>query len=557
MRLTTLVLVVLAWLTPSLGAEEAVSTQRLTLLHTSDLHGAVLPVDDVTNRPARGSLAQVATLVAAVRSEVDQPVLVLDSGDAIQGTPFELFAHVRWGEPSPTIGAMNRVGYAAMAVGNHEFNFGLEVLRRGERQATFPMLSATVIDRATGEPAFPPFVVLEAGAVRVGVLGLTTPAIPGWEMPEHYRGLDFLTPETALARWLPVLRTRCDLVVVLAHTGFERDVETGEPAAGADPFEDSAWRLAHTPGVDLLLTGHTHRSIPPRRLGEAIVAQPGSRARFVTRVDLELERGPEGWRIARFEGANLPTADLPADAGVTAPLADLHARLTRALDTPVGSVSAPLSVAGCRVADCAALDLIHAAQLEASGAEASLAATLSPRTPDLPAGPVTWRWVHGLYVYPNSLVAVRLTGAQVRDLLEHAARYHDGLDCSGEGVGCTLLTDPAIPLYDVDSMAGVSYRVDPTRPEGERVRDLTREGLPLADDEVLTVVVNNYRAAGGGGYPHLAEAEVIWRDPCQMTEVLGEFLTRHDPYPAVADGNWRLAPDVVTERPTGTPPSVD
>lgn len=556
MQAVTLALALLLAAASAATCDSPVATQRLTVLHTSDLHGAVLPVDDTTNRPARGSLAQVATLAAAVRAEVDHPVLVFDSGDAIQGSALELFGHVRWGEPSPTVSAMNRVGYAAMAIGNHEFNFGLEVLRRAERLATFPMLSATVLDRATGEPAFPPFVVLEAGAVRVGVLGLTTPAIPGWEQPEHYRGLDFETPERALARWLPVLRARCDLVVVLAHTGFDRDLETGEPRAGADPFEDSAWALAHTPGVDLLLTGHTHRRISPRRLGAAIVAQPGSRARFVTRVDLDLERGPEGWRVARFEGANLPTADLAADAGVTGPLADLHARLTTHLDSVVGTVSAPLSVAACRVGDCAALDLIHAAQLEVSGAEASLAAVLSPRAPDLPAGPVTWRWVHALYVYPNSLVAVRLTGAQVKDLLEHSARYHDGLDCSAAGGGCTLLTDPAIPVYNVDTMAGVSYRVDPTRPEGERVRELSRGGQPLADDAVLTVVLNNYRAAGGGGYPHLAQAEVVWRDPRQMTELLGEFLQRRDPYPAVADGNWRVAPDVVAERPTGTPPPV-
>ena len=144
------------------------------------------------------------------------------------------------------------------------------------------------------------------------------------------------------------------------------------------------------------------------------------------------------------------------------------------------------------------------------------------------------RWLHGLYVYPNSLTAVRLTGSQVRDVLEHSARYHDGLDCGGDGGGCTLLTDPSIPVYNVDSMAGVSYRIDPTRAEGDRIRDLSRAGLPLPADEVLTVVVNNYRAAGGGGYPHLAGAEAVWRDRRQVTELIEEFLSRHDPYPALA-----------------------
>lgn len=520
--------------------------QRLTLLHTSDLHGAVLATDDVTGNRAAGSLAQVATLVAAVRAKVSHPVLVLDSGDAIQGSPLELFGHVRWGEPSPTIAAMNRVGYAAMAVGNHELNFGLEVLRRAERQAAFPFLSASILDHTSGEPAFRPFLVVKAGEVRVGVLGLTTPAIPGWELPEHYRGLTFEAPDQVARRWLAELEPLCDLVVVLAHTGFERDPSSGGEDPAANPAEDFAWRLAHLPGVDLLLTGHAHRSIPPRRLGEAIVSQPGARARLVTRIDLELERSGPGWRIASFAGENLPTGDLDPDRVLSASLEPLHARVAATLDAPVGAVTAPIAVTGCRLADCAALDLVHAVQLEVSGAELSLAAVISDRTPELAAGPVSWRWVHGFYVYPNSLVAVRLTGDQVKDVLEHAARYYDGLDC-GAG-GCVLVGDPAIPHYDVDSLAGLAYRVDPTRAEGERIRDLERDGEPVRGDAVFTMVINSYRAAGGGGFPHLARAPVVWRTSEEMTELIGDYLRRHAPLTPTADNNWRVAPDLAGER---------
>ena len=146
----SLVVAVCSWAT---AAEN--TSAKLTILHTSDLHGSVLPFNDYANRPSnRGSLAQVATLVDEIRSTTDHPVMVLDSGDTLQGTPLEQFAHVRWGEPSPTIDAMNRIGYQAMAVGNHEFNFGLEVLERARKQADFPFLSANILREGTEETAF-------------------------------------------------------------------------------------------------------------------------------------------------------------------------------------------------------------------------------------------------------------------------------------------------------------------------------------------------------------------------------------------------------------------
>ncbi len=526
--------------------------EYLTVLHTSDLHGSVLPFDDARNRPADGSLAQVATLVEGIRAKARGPVLLLDSGDTIQGTPLEQFVHVRWGEPSPTIAAMNAMGYQAMAVGNHEFNFGLEVLRRAQRQAHFPFLSANTVEAGSGEPAFPPYVVLQAGPVRVGVLGLTTPRIPGWEMPEHYKGLRFQPMDEAARHWVPILRgrERCDLVVVLAHTGFERDLQSGEPVGGDE--ENFAWRLSEVPGIDLLLTGHTHRNIPPRRLHGVIVSQPSSHAKRLTRIDLELERRGGHWRIASWTGENLSVRGVTPDLAIVAAAAPAHRRVVAALDGPVGHVTAPVSVRGCRLGDCAALDLIHAVQLEASGADLSLASLLTTRTPDLPPGPVTWRWVYALYVYPNTLVAVRLTGRQVKDVLEHAALYYAGLDCPG-GDGCRLLSNPRIRGYNVDTMEGLSYRIDPTRPAGHRVRDLRFHGLPLELHANFTVVCNNYRAAGGGGFPHLAHAEIVWKSSEEMRDLIGDWLGRHDPWVPRVDGNWWIAPDLMGPYPLSSP----
>jgi 2',3'-cyclic-nucleotide 2'-phosphodiesterase/3'-nucleotidase len=524
---------------PSHTAEQ----QSVTVLHTSDLHGCLLPFDDITGKPASGSLAQVAALVKRIRSEVSHPVLLLDSGDTIQGTPLELFTSVRWQEPSPTIAGMSMLGYHAMAVGNHELNFGLEVLRRAERQAEFPFLSANSISSETGEPAFPPYLVLTTGDVRVGVLGLTTPAVPTWERPEHYRGLSFRPMHEAALEWVRVLRQqeRCDLVVVLAHTGFERDIDTG--ASIGPEHEEFAWRLTQVPGIDLLLTGHSHRDLAPQQVAGVIVSQPRARAQVVTRIDLQLVQSGNGWSIDTWLGENLSTADELPDAELVSYFGEVHARVVEALDAPLAEATAAVSVKGCRLADCAALDLIHAVQLATTGAQLSLAAILSDRTPDLAPGPVTWRWVHGLYVYPNTLVAVRLNGEQVKDLLEHTARYYDGLDC-GAANGCDLIVDGEIPHYNVDSMAGVTYRIDPTQPAGERIRDLRYQGRPLTTADTLTLAANSYRMAGGGGFPHLNTAERVWTSSTEMSRLIAEYLAAHSPWSPQVDGNWSIAPDL-------------
>jgi 2',3'-cyclic-nucleotide 2'-phosphodiesterase/3'-nucleotidase len=195
--------------------------------------------------------------------------------------------------------------------------------------------------------------------------------------------------------------------------------------------------------------------------------------------------------------------------------------------------------------DCAAVDLLHEVQMHASGADLSLAALLNARAPVLHTGPVSWRWIHGFYVYPNTLIAVRLTGAQIRDVLEHAARYYDGLECGLEG--CTVVGDGAIPHYNVDNMAGVDYRIDPTRPEGSRIRDLRYNGLPLDPEAEFVVACNSYRAAGGGLYPHLEGAVVVWRSSEEMPDLIGDYLNGHRPWRPVVDGNWRIGRDIVAE----------
>lgn len=512
---------------------------QLTILHTSDLHGMAIP--DAQGHPGPGSLARVAYEVEKIRKTTDHPVILLDSGDTLQGTPFEEVLHVRWEEPSPTIEVMNRLGYQAMAVGNHEFNFGLGPLRSAEKQAEFPFLSANSISTESGKPAFPPYMVIKASGIRIGVLGLTTSNIPGWEDPVNYKGLRFEAMDVSAKKWVSRLRNEegCDLVIVLAHTGFEVDPITGKD--NGSEIENFADRLSRIPGIDLLLTGHAHRDLPPMLDHGVIVSEPMAHARRITRIDLKLKKEAGSWKIENFTGKNINVDDTPVDSEIIAEMSQQRKRVLKFLAKPLTQALQPVSIRSCRLEDCAALDLIHQVQLETSGAEISMASLLSDRTPDLPPGPLTRSWVNALYTYANSLRVVSVTGAELVDIMEYAARYYAGLECSGQGP-CRLETNPDVRPYNVDTFEGVSYRIDPTAPEGHRIWDVRWHQKALDLHQNFTLVCNNYRAVGGGGFPHIKAKKIIWRSSRLMSDLIAEYLSTKKEWRGSDDGNWAIAP---------------
>lgn len=516
---------------PAAGQERA----TLRVLFTSDMHAHVLPFDDVRERPARGSIAQVATVVARERQASPLSV-VLDGGDEIEGTPLEYYAIAAPGAPGadPAIAAMNIVGYDAVVLGNHEFNFGLDVLRRSMAQARFPWLAANLGGAEQARLPVGGELVIERGGVRIGILGLTNPNIPHWDPPEHWRGLTFADPVAVAAARVPELRKRADVVIVVVHSGFERDLATGAPE-GTDN-ENFGWRLAQLPGIDLLLTGHTHRNIPPQRLGATVVAQPGRWGEFVTRVDLNLAREGGAWKVTGWSGENVPTAREAPDPRVVAEAAPEEAKVKAELARPLGELTAPLEVTALPLADDPGVDLIHAVQLEATGAQLSLAAPLGGGRTEFPAGPLTPRLAHALYPYPNTLVVVRLTGAELEDVLEHAVRGWTGVACAG--AGCALERNRELPTYNYDTLEGATYLVDPTAPVGRRILGLRVAGKLVQPGDTFTVAINSYRAAGGGGYPHLATAPRVKEIDRPMVSLIVDYFTRHGRITPAADDNW-------------------
>lgn len=547
-RLSALVLS--AALSVSALADDRVT---ITVLETSDLHANLLPWNYARAAAGDWGLARVATRVRRIRAS-EPNVLLLDGGDTIQGAPAAwLEARRPAGGPHFMAAAMNALAYDAMAVGNHEFNFGLDVLRRAQKDSRFPWLSANTRNAADGSPAFPEYVVKVLGGVRVGVLGLTTPNIPGWEPAANRPGLTWEDPVDTAKRLVPMLRTklRCDVVVVLIHSGLEADPETGE-SYGTE-HENRVLALAKAvPGIDLILTGHTHRLVPLTRVNGVPVIQPGRWGEALARVDLVVERSKGKAKVVEAKGELLPSdASIEPDPEIAAIAGPWHERALAYLNEPIATATGPFPGDRARLEDTALLDLVNDTQLAATGADLSLTSLLPFRFEGWAAGPITVRQVYALYPYENQLVVLQIDGARLRGVLEHAATYYGSAEWRD---GHLVLTPRAgMTPYNFDVLEGASYRIDPTAPEGQRVRDLRFRGRDVKDDDTFTLAVNSYRAQGSGGYTALKGAKVVRTVNDEIRELLVERLRTLGTIQPVTDRNWVLAPDTAWAAPPAPP----
>lgn len=511
---------------------------QITLLGTTDLHGNLFPIDYYSNKPANRGLAKIATLIRQVRSE--QPnVLLVDSGDTIQGTPLAYyFARKDASQPNPTIALMNALGYDAMATGNHEFNFGLDVLLKAKSEAKFPWLAANIEGPRSGNEHFRSHIIKEVAGVRVGIVGFITPGVPRWEIPAHYRGYSFHSIVETAKRVIPEVRKQVDLLVVIAHSGLERDPQTGE-AREADqiPGENAIWALAEqVPGIDLILYGHSHREMPEKIINGVLLTQARNWGQSLARADVTLTRDGGGkWRVASKNSTTIPVTDsTPPDPQIFALARPYHEATQAYLDAPAAKSSVSLKASTARYEDHPFVDLIHRVQLEYGKADVSFA-TMFLTSAEIPAGPVTVRQIASLYIYENTLYTVEMTGAQVAEALEHAAGFYPAWPVAN---GQRL----RLPGYNADCAQGVEYEIDLTRPPGRRVRNLARQGKPLEPAAKLRVAINNYRYAGGGYYKVFQGLPILYRSPQEVRDLMIEYVTRTGTLPSAADNNWRIVP---------------
>jgi 2',3'-cyclic-nucleotide 2'-phosphodiesterase (5'-nucleotidase family) len=537
-------LVVLALMLVSLPLAGQNPSKRvhICVLGTTDLHGNIFPIDYYTDKRDNRGLAKVATLVRQVRKD-NKNVVLIDSGDTIQGTPLAYYHNKKNNTPpDPMMLTMSALGFDAMAVGNHEYNFGLKVLEKARSEANFPWLSANTYDKGSTNTHYKPYIVKEIDGIRLGILGLTTPGVPTWENPPNYEGLEFHEPLVEAKKWVPVLREkeRADVVVVAMHMGVEEDLRTGEINPGQVQNENQALAIARqVPGIDAILMGHTHRDVPSLIVrGTPLLTQGNHWGRHLARLDLYLEKDQSGrWQIVAQSARTIPVDDKVEPDNEILKLAEPYNRETQAwLSQAIGESAAELTAAEAHLKDTAILDLIQRVQMEAGQADASMAAVFNPQA-RIPKGQVTVREIAGLYVYENTLVVLEVTGQQVKDALEHSAKYFRPYE---PGKTPAELIDEKIPAYNFDIAEGVTYELNIRKPIGERIEKLAFKGKPLSPTQKLRLATNNYRVNGGGGYTMYKNSPVVYRSSEEIRELIIDWVERHKTIPTEPTNNWKI-----------------
>lgn len=547
---------------------------QLRILCTTDIHMRLHGFDYITDRsgPTSG-LAGLATLVAQARQEATatgSACLLVDNGDTVQGTPM---GHYLAGHPvtkdHAVAGSLNALGYDALGVGNHDLDFGLPYLDAIAQHLDAPLVASTLTDHTS------------AGLLRTALLSCAIPgtdhvlqvavvsALPRLTEVWNQHVLDGRATVAQADRVLPPLVAQlradgADLVVLLAHMGI---------TASAGPDLETATDLAQAAKPDVIMAGHTHQRFPSvdhentKRIDNAAATLCGVPALMAGHhgsdlgvLDLNLAQDADGrWRVAGHTAAlRVNTPETPAAPEIMRATQAAHDATRRHLSAPLGqtdrclhnyfSLAAPTPTSAlyahaklrqvtAGLADCqdAALPILAASAAHtAGGREGSDHYTMIPR------GAVLRRHLAGLNPYQNYTVALRITGAELRAWLEHAATVYAPL---GDPDAPQLLADPATPAFLFETVFGVTYTIDPTKPVGQRVKGLAHAGTPVAQDQRFILATNQFRAAGGGGYGPFSADQVAARFPVEMEHVLRSTLNAPKRDAWLTDRPWRLSAD--------------
>ena len=519
---------------------------HITILGTSDLHGNIWGYSyEDSKETDNNGMARLYTYIESVREENPNTILI-DAGDDIQGTIMTDDIYNKTPDAEhPVIAAMNYMGYEAMTLGNHEFNWGTDTAAKILSQADFPILAANVRNQDGSYATGLGWIIIPAGGVDVAVIGVITPNVPIWDGGKEGIGsLTFLPANEAVKEAIAEIGDKADVIVVSAHMGMYAEFDE-------DGGSDSAQKiLDDNPEIDVLQVAHNHVVVSEKQ-GSTVIGGCRNGGRDIARFDIYLDDDnnviDSTVQIVDMKGV------VPSEEIRSIPLVKEAHEQTIAYVTggggedgeggvALGSTTARFQpeneirgIPEGRVRDTAVMDLINMIQLNASGADVS-AAALFKDTSDLPEGDINYGNIFDIYKFDNTLYRVKVTGAELKAYMEWSAECYN----QWQPGDISISFDPEYPDYLYDMFEGVDYEIDLSQPKGERIKNVIFKGEPLKDDDVLTLAVNNYRYSSALKAQGLISGKRDWESSSSIRDMIVDYFAKNSPVAPFTTDNWKI-----------------
>lgn len=574
----------------------------LRIIATTDVHGFLTDFDYYKDQPTdKFGYTRTATLIDQARQQVKNSVLV-DNGDLIQGNPiadYQAAKGAKEGQPDPAIATFNLMKYDVGTLGNHEFNYGLPNLDKVISQANYPIINANIVDIKDKKTRFQPYFIQQKTVIdqqgkpqqlKIGYIGFVPPQVMVWDKANLDGKVEAHDIKQTAEKYVPILKEQgADIVIALAHTGpSDKPYQVGE--------ENAAFHLADVKGIDAIIFGHSHRLFPHQEFASAtgtniekgtVKGVPESMAGYwgnnISVIDLTLAQHNGKWFVVDGKAALRPIYDAKKKQATVKNhpeiekfLAPVHQATREFVAQPIGRSSADMYSYLALIQDDPTVKIVnqaqqaYAEQVVKNMPEFAGIPVLSAAAPfkaggrkndptgytEVDKGQLTFRNAADLYLYPNTLVIVKLTGKQLKEWLECSAGMFNQIDPNSTKVQ-SLLNWNGFRTYNFDTISGVKYQVDVTKParydgdchlinpQGGRIVNLTYQGKPIDPQAEFLIATNNYRGYGNK-FPGTGEANIVYAAPDENRQILANYISQQSKVKGeinpAGELNWRIAP---------------
>lgn len=538
------------------------NTVTLRLIETSDVHGAFFPYNFIERRPMKGTMARVSSYIKKQRKEYGQNLILLENGDILQGQPTCYYTNfIKTDIPNVAAEVVNYLKYDAQAFGNHDIETGHAVYDKWMKEVHCPMLGANIINRETNLPYCTPYIILEREGVRVAILGLLTPAIPNWLHENLWSGMRFEEMVGSARKWVKILqeKEKADVIIGLFHSGWDGGIAT------LHYDEDATKKIAEElDGFDVIFYGHDHAERFETLNNSVVCLNPSCNALKVAQATLTLKKQDGRWSVIRKDSGLIDMTTEPVDEVFMRHFQSQIDSVKTYVDRQIGIFKTPIRSRDSFFGPAPFTDYIHELQMEMTKADVSINAPLTYNT-EIQAGPVYVSDMFKLYRYENQIYVLRMTGEEIRKLLEMSYDQwvntmqspDDPIMLMSEETGNDQQRMGFKNLtFNFDSAVGIDYEVDVTKPNGRKVHILRfSDGRPFDEQAWYRVVMNSYRGNGGGelltrgaGIPLDSIPERIeFISERDQRYYLTQKIEKEGHVEAKSYNNWRFIPETWTK----------